>query len=290
MIFEGVRIEAMKSVLKVVGAILLISVILPVLFYVGLKIWGDWHDEWSGYNYSQYISDGVCNIAVIPVVGDLTTFSVASDELGEELLSTSMADTLGLIGKAEKDPGISGIFVLIDSGGGSGSAGDFIAKELQKSQMPVAAYIFDTGSSAAYLAATGADTIIASPFSSVGSIGVTMSYLDYTKQNTNEGLQFVDLSSAKFKDSGTPDRTLTTEERGLFERDLDIWHEEFVKQVSTNRNLPIDDVAKLADGSTLPGKLALENKLVDKIGDKETARAWFSEKLGLSVEEVVFCQ
>ena len=87
----------MKSVLKVVGAILLVSVILPFLFYGGLKIWGDWHDEWSGYNNGDLVSDGVCNIAVIPVIGDLTTFSVATDELGEELLSTSMADTLGLV-------------------------------------------------------------------------------------------------------------------------------------------------------------------------------------------------
>lgn len=276
--------------MKVVGIILLVSAIVPVLFYTGLILWGNWHDEWSGYNNGDLVSDGVCNIATIPIVGDITTFSVTTGEYGEELLSTSMADTLGLVGKAEKDPGIAGIMVLIDSGGGSGSAGDFIAKELQKSQMPVAAYIFDMGSSAAYLAATGADTIIASPFASVGSIGVTMSYLDYTKQNASEGLQFVDLASAKFKDSGTPDRTLTQEERELFERDLDIWHEEFVKQVATNRNLSNDDVAKLADGSTLPGKLALENKLVDQIGDKETARAWFAEKLGLSAEEIFFCQ
>ena len=39
-----------------------------------------------------------------------------------------------------------------------------------------------------------------------------------------------------------PDKELTTEERALLERDLAIWHDEFVKQVATNRNLPIEDV------------------------------------------------
>lgn len=280
----------MKSTLKVVGVIILISAIIPVLFYSGLYIWGDWHDEWSGYNSSQYVSDGVCNIAVIPVTGELTTFSGSFDEYGNELLTTTMSDTLGAIDKAEQDPDIYGIMALIDSGGGSPSAGEFIAAELKKSEMPVAAYIFDVGASAAYLAATGADTIITSPFADVGSIGVTMSYLDYSRQNKEQGIDYVSLTSAKYKDTGSPDRPLTEEESTLFRRDLDIMHEEFVRQVATNRNLPIEDVAKLADESSMPAKMALENKLIDQLGDKETARAWFAEQLELPLEEVVFCQ
>lgn len=280
----------MNSALKVVGLVLLISAIIPGLFYVGLILWGDWHDDWSGFNSSQYISDGICNIAVIPVTGDLTTFGTSLDESGEELLSTSMSDTLGLIGKAEKDPGIAGIMLLVDSGGGSGAAGQFIADELKKSEMPTAAYIFDIGASAAYMAASGADTIIASPFASVGSIAVTMSYLDYSEQNTIQGLTFVDLASGKFKDAGSPDRPLADNERALFERDLKIWHEEFVKLIAENRQLPEADVVALADGSTLPASLALENKLIDQIGNKETARAWFAGELELPVEDVTFCQ
>ncbi len=280
----------MKSVLKVVGVILLVSVILPVLFYVGLKIWGDWHDEWSGYNYSQYISDGVCNIAVIPVTGNLVTISDPASENEEESLSTSMSDTVSLISKAEQDPNIFGTLLFVDSGGGSAAAGEFIAAELMKSAMPTAAYILDVGASAAYLAATGADTIIASPFADVGSIGVTMSYLDYSKQNAKEGIEYVSLTSGKFKDYGSPDKSLTAEERILLERDLAIWHEEFVKQVATNRNLSIEEVVKLADGSSMPGKMALENKLIDQLGNKETVREWFAKQLVLKVEDVVFCQ
>jgi protease-4 len=212
------------------------------------------------------------------------------DDFGNEVMVTTMSDTLTLIGKAEQDPDIYGTMLFVDSGGGSAVAGEFIAAELKKSAMPSVAYIFDTGASAAYLAATGADTIITSPFADVGSIGVTMSYLDYSRQNREQGIDYVSLASAKFKDYGSPDKPLTTEERTLLERDLAIWHEEFVKQVATNRNLPIEDVAKLADGSSVPAKIALENKLIDQIGDKETARAWFAEQLEMPVENVVFCQ
>ena len=76
----------------------------------------------------------------------------------------------------------------------------------------------------------------------------------------------------------------------MIERDLKIYHEQFVKEVAENRNLPIEQVAKLADGSSMPGTLALENNLVDSLGDQETARVWFAEQLEISAEEVVFCE
>ena len=76
----------------------------------------------------------------------------------------------------------------------------------------------------------------------------------------------------------------------MLERDLKIYHEQFVKEVAENRNLPIEQIAKLADGSSMPGSLALENKLVDALGDQETARVWLAEQLKIKPEEVMFCE
>ena len=39
----------------------------------------------------------------------------------------------------------------------------------------------------------------------------------------------------------------------------------------------------------MAASLALEHKLIDALGDRETARAWFSKELSISLEEVVFC-
>ena len=155
--------------------------------------------------------------------------------------------------------------------------------------MPNAAYIVDSGASAAYLIASAADTIIASPFSDVGSIGITMSYLDYSAQNAAQGIEYISLASAKYKNYGDPDKPLTEEERALFERDLSVWHEALVAEVAENRNLPIEKIAKLADGSSMPGKLALEAGLIDAVGNREVARVWFANQLGMSPEEIVFC-
>lgn len=283
-------IDAGKFIIK----ILLCSAALIGVLWAGLQIFGYWHDEWSGWNYSWQISDGECNIAVVPIDGEITTFPYVAetDEYSGESapLMTSMSDTLATLGVAEHyDENILGVLMLIDSPGGSGAASKMIADELKQSSMPNAAYVLDVAASGGYLIATGADRIFANPFADIGSIGVTMSYVDYSKQNEEQGLEFVSLASGKFKDSGTPDKPLTEEERALFERDLKIYHDLFVKEVATNRNLPVEDVAKLADGSTLPASLALEKKLIDQIGGKGDVRAWFAEQLGMDAEDVVFC-
>jgi len=279
----------MKTALKILAPIILVAILIPAVLYVGLTIWGDWHDEWSGYNASTYIGDGYCNIAVLPIEGEVHGYGIVTDDYGNEMTSTNMNDAVSFLEQAEYEPGIYGVLALINSTGGSGAAAEQIATELKKSAMPNAAYIVDSGASAAYLIASAADTVIASPFADVGSIGVTMSYLDYSAQNEASGIEYVSLSSAIFKNYGDPDKPLTEEERSLLERDLSVWHDELVAQVAENRGLPIETVSKLADGSSMPGKLALEAGLVDAVGDREVARAWFAEKLGMSVEEVVFC-
>ncbi len=266
------------------------AVIIIIFFFIGLWGYGVWHDEWSGYNASWEISDGVCNIAVASVNGGITTMGGATTTEGESSSITNADDVIASLRAAEADQNILGVIVNIDSLGGAPVASELIANALKNLSLPTVALIREYGTSGAYLAATGADTIIASPFSDVGSIGITLSYLENWEKNAKEGLRFVSLSSGKYKDYGNPDKPLTAEERALLERDLKIYHDQFVKEVSENRNLPIEDISKLADGSSMPGELALQNKLIDALGDQETARAWFAEKLEKNSEDIIFCE
>lgn len=260
-----------------------------LLFTFGLWIWGTWHDEWSGYNASLSISDGYCNIAVVPIVGEIYIDEPTSD--GSETPAVANADeVIAMIHNAEYDSRIEGVLVRIDSLGGTPVASELIANALKRSPLPVTAVIREYGTSGAYLAATGADVIFASAFSDIGSIGISMSYLENWKQNANNGLSFVPLTSAPLKDYGNPNKPLTTAERTLIERDLRIYHNHFVKEVSENRDIPIDEVEKLADGSSMPGALALENSLIDALGDQETARDWFAKQLDTSRDNIVFCE
>ena len=217
--------------------------------------------------------------------GDLVTFYTSSDVDGVSY-ETSSDFLTHHIEEAEKDPQIKAIVLEIDSYGGYPVAGEEVTLALRRATKPTVALIREGGLSAAYLAATGADVIFASRSSDVGSIGVTMSYLDNTRKNQNEGLTYVDLSSGKFKDTTSPDRPLSAEERALLMRDVNILHRYFIEMVAEHRNLDVAAVSRIADGSTMLGQMALEHGLIDQIGGTHEVRAHLREILG---EEPEIC-
>lgn len=280
----------MQDIVRIVA----IAIIGLATFWGGLWIWGNWNDEWSGFNAQFSVSNGSCNIVVVPITGHITTLPSNEGDPADPLAAdaypiANVDDVLYQLRLAESDPYIEGILVRIDSLGGTPVASEILADAIKASPLPIAALIREYGASGGYLAATGADTIFASPLSDVGSIGITMSYLENVGRNAKEGLRYVPLSSAVFKDSGDPNKPLTAAERTLFERDLKIYHDEFVRQVAKNRNMPVEEVAKLADGSSMPGALALENGLIDALGNQAATRSWFAQQLGLTVPEIEFC-
>lgn len=269
--------------MKRLGLVVLSAIGGLAVFAAGLWIWGAWHDEWSGFNASLEYSDGWCNIAVIPLTGDIVPGSGLDGETGGD-------DVLASLRMAEADTDVYGVLLRIDSGGGSAAASEQIANALKASSLPSVALIREIGTSGAYLAATGADRVYVSEFSDVGGIGVTMSYLENVRQNEEDGIDFVSLASAPYKDYMNPNMPLTSEERAILERDLSIYHDVFVRQVAENRGLPIEDVRRLADGASMPGSLALESKLVDALGGQDDTRTWFAEQAGINAEDVIFCE
>ena len=229
---------------------------------------------------------GDCNVLGVNLHGDLVTYIPPGGEdsyFGETDIVSS-EDILYYLGEAEEDNDIKAVVVEVDSLGGLPVAGEEVADALKRLSKPSVAVVRQYGLSAAYYAISGADKIFASKHSDVGSIGVTISYLENVGKNIKEGLSFVDLSSGKFKDSPNPDKPITAEERALLMRDVNIVHENFVKAVSTNRNIPIEKVRALADGSSVLGEKAKELGLIDEIGSIYDAEKYLEAELGEKVE------
>lgn len=270
-------------VVVAVGALIVATLLFT--FSAGLTIWGDWHDSWSGYNASVQLGDGVCNVAVVPIHG-----SIAGYETAEEAYVTpaAMRQTLA---QAVREPGIYGVLLDIDSPGGTPAASEAIRETIVEASevLSILAHIGDYGTSGAYLAALGADAIQASPYADVGGIGITMSYLSYAEQNEQSGASFESLSTAPLKDYGNPDKPLTEAERERILSDLQVMHDTFVATVAAERGISLEEARTLADGASLPGARALEAKLVDGVGGRAQARAWFARDLGIPEEEVIFC-
>ena len=234
-------------------------------------------------SYSSASSDGNdsskdCNVLGLNLHGMLLTYLPPGND--DDPLSdkdvTGSEEIVMAIQRAQDDDNIKAILLEIDSGGGMPVAGEEIAEALKESSKPSVAVIRQTGASAAYWAATGADKIFASKNSDVGSIGVTMSYLEDIDKNK----KWVSLSTGEYKDAGNPDKPLTEPERKLLLRDLNLVYQNFIQAVSDNRKIPVDDVKAIADGSTVLGDKAKSLNLIDEIGSWSQAEQYLQEEIG----------
>jgi protease-4 len=85
------------------------------------------------------------------------------------------------------------------------------------------------------------------------------------------GMKAFTLKTGKFKDVGSPARTMTAEERDMLQSVIDSTHSQFVRAVAEGRRLPVATVAAIADGRIYSGEQALAHKLVDKLGTLQDA-------------------
>lgn len=217
---------------------------------------------------NTYENNYQCNVSWILVRWYIDTYGESLDSSDSEDSDedfTSADTVLDGIESAKYDDDIEALIIEIDSYGGNAVAAEEITQALKTVWKPVYAHIRGTAASAAYWVATGADSIYASKNSNIWSIAATMSYLDYTAYNEKEGFSYNEISSWKFKNSGSVDKVLSQEEKILFQRDINIIAQNFIEAVSENRNLPISEVQNIADGSTVLWARALELKLIDKL-------------------------
>lgn len=219
------------------------------------------------------------NVALVPIVGEITTDG--SETVWGET-TTSSTDVVAFIEEIEEDDSIKAILFEIDSPGGSAVASKEIVDAIKAAKKPKVAVIRELGASGAYWAASAADHIIADELSITGSIGVLSSYLEFSGLMERYGVKYQEITGGKYKDTGSPFKNLTDEERAILQQKIDKIHRIFIDSVAQNRNLSRGQVLKAADGMFLLGIEAKELGLVDEIGNKKTAEAWIKQKTNLT--------
>jgi protease IV len=172
--------------------------------------------------------------------------------------------------KAEKDPKVRAVVLRINSPGGTVTASDIVYRELtlfrERTRRPVVAVLMDVAASGGYYVALAADTIVAHPTTVTGSIGTIMVTANAEGLMQKIGVAPVTIKSGPRKDMGSPFRTLTPEERAIFQSVIDDMHRQFSDKVAERRRLAPDAVRHLADGRIYTADQALAAKLIDQIG------------------------
>jgi len=182
------------------------------------------------------------------------------------------------------DSSIPAIVLRINSPGGAVAPVQEIYNQVLKVREEGTYIIVSISSIAAsggYYIASAADTILANPGSLTGSIGVIFSYFTFEALMDKIGVNLEVVKSGDLKDVGNISREMTQKEREMLQAAIDDTYNQFVMAVSEGRNLDIDRIEELADGSIFTGNQALEFGLVDKLGGFEDAIALAGEMTGL---------
>jgi protease-4 len=193
--------------------------------------------------------------------------------------------------KAEEDKEVRALIVRINSPGGTVTASDILYREIlsfkERTHRPVVAIMMDVAASGGYYLALAADTIIAHPTTVTGSIGVIMLSVNAEGLMQKIGVAAVTIKSAEHKDMGSPFRTLTPEERAVFQAVIDDLQRQFLAKVVAHRKLAPETARKLADGRVYTADQALAHGLVDKIGYMNDAIATAKQAAGLDDARVI---
>jgi len=217
--------------------------------------------------------------------GDFVTSQdkVACVELYGPILNSK--DIVGQLKKYRKNKSIDAVVLRIESPGGTIGASQEIYEEVKKireSGKIIVASMGNVAASGGYYVACGADKIVANPGTITGSIGVIAEFFNISELVDKFGLKFEIVKSGKFKDSGSPYRTLTTEERKYFQELIDDSFQQFVEVVHKERGIDKEKLLKIADGRIFTGQQAKELNLVDELGSYEDAISLTIKMAGIS--------
>lgn len=188
---------------------------------------------------------------------------------------THSANIVRQIKKYSDDKSIKAIILRINSPGGSVAPSQEIYSEVlkarKKSNMKVITSMGNLAASGGYYIACASDKIVANPGTITGSIGVIMTFSNMQELMSKIGINAVVVKSGKFKDTGSPMKKFTDEEKQLIQGVIDDVYDQFVNVVARGRNLDIKKVKELSDGRIFTGRQALKMGLVDKLGSLEDA-------------------
>lgn len=177
------------------------------------------------------------------------------------------------------DSHIKALIVNVNSPGGTVVGSEKIYNILRKisKKKPVVIVMGTMAASGGYLISLGGDYIISHNGTITGSIGVILQTAEVTELAQKLGIKFNNFKSGELKAVPNPTEKLTEAVRVAIMENIEDTYNFFLELVSERRNLPIEEVKKLADGRVYSGRQALKLKLVDAIGSEDTALKWLQE-------------
>ena len=172
-----------------------------------------------------------------------------------------------------KKDNVKAVVLRVDSPGGVVAPSQEICEEVRKfaAKKKIVVSMGSLAASGGYYISAPATLIYANPGTITASIGVILKLSNIEALIDKIGIKAYTLKTGKYKDSGSPVRQFSEEDRAMLQAVIDNTHEQFVQAVAVGRKLPVAEVRKIADGRILTGEQAKALKLVDRLGTLQDA-------------------
>jgi protease-4 len=206
-------------------------------------------------------------VAVIYAQGAIQGGEGDDETIGSERISRAIRE-------ARTDEKVNAIVLRVNSPGGSALASETILREakLAKAEKPFVVSMGDLAASGGYYIACDADTIVASPTTITGSIGVFgVLFNGQQLLNNKLGITIDTVKTGQYADMGSPFRSLTPTERDIIQRGVVKVYDTFITHVAAGRKMSKEAVDAIGQGRVWTGRDALELGLVDVLGGLEDA-------------------
>ncbi len=232
-------------------------------------------------------------ITIETVLGERISFPLPGPAVGLIRVEGLLADPGPVISDIDamtEDSSVRAIVLRIDSPGGGVAASQEIYARIVQARDEGTPFVVSMGTVAAsggYYIACPAESILANPGTLTGSIGVVLSFLNFSELFGKIGVDLEVVKSGRYKDTGSWAREMTDRERELLQTTIDDIHEQFVEAVVLERGLERARVESLADGRVLSGRQALDAGLIDRLGTLDEAIAVAGRLAGIRGEPAV---
>ncbi|KAB2871974.1 MAG: signal peptide peptidase SppA [Bacteroidales bacterium] len=213
-------------------------------------------------------------IAVIYAQGEIGMGEGSDDAIGSDGISRA-------IRKARRDSTIKAIVFRVNSPGGSALASEVIWREVELANKvkPVIVSMGDVAASGGYYIAAPATTIMASPTTITGSIGVFGLFFNLQNvMNKKLGINVDVVKTNDHADFFSQFRPMTAEEKAVGQKFIEETYQTFIGHVAEGRGLEVEKVDEIGQGRVWSGVNAKDIKLVDEFGGLNAAIKLAAEK------------
>jgi protease-4 len=206
-------------------------------------------------------------IAVITASGTIYDGVQPAGDIGGDSISK-------LIRAARNNDQVKALVVRIDSPGGSAAASELIRSELELTQdegKPVVVSMSGYAASGGYWIASTANKIFSADTTVTGSIGTFVIFPTFEESLSELGIHSDGVGTTTLSGAFNAFQEINPVLQKSLEHSVRHTYQKFIGLVAQGREMPVEDVDKIAQGRVWAGTTAVKLGLVDAIGNLQDA-------------------